>query len=190
MTEAYPTVAGPPRPSCVRAPCIYLLVNTCWSKGSKTELANGARKADRKPPLCPSPTCGCSNRRLLLAAGVRLLANARNFVLYLFNRCLCKAVNGMFFVSMLYAHSASAHSRSASALAMIAFLILLFLTLARACMHTMCLFTRVDMMRMKRLSTHSVVLYLRQVHVLNTVVWKDGRTQTHVLGRVLFEIDQ
>ena len=73
---------------------------------------------------------------------------------------------------------------------MMAFLILLFLTLARACMHTMCLFTRADMMRMKRLSTHSVVLYLRQVHVLNTVVWKDGRAQTHVLGRVLFEIDQ
>ena len=85
-----------------------------------------------------------SSRRLLLAAGVRLLANARNFVLYLFNRCLCKGDNGMFFVSMLYAHSASAHSRSESALAMMAFLILLFLTLARACMHTMCLFTRAD----------------------------------------------
>ena len=34
------------------------------------------------------------------------------------------------------------------------------------------------------------LLYLRQVHVLNTVVWKDGRAHTHVLGRVLFEIDQ
>ena len=34
------------------------------------------------------------------------------------------------------------------------------------------------------------LLYLRQVHVLNTVVWKDGRAQTHVLGCVLFEIDQ
>ena len=47
-----------------------------------------------------------------------------------------------------------------------------------------------DMVGMKRLSTRAVFLYLRQVHVLNTVVWKDGRAQTHVLGRVLFEIDQ
>ena len=34
------------------------------------------------------------------------------------------------------------------------------------------------------------LLYLRQVHVLHVVVWKDGRAQMHVLGRVLFEIDQ
>ena len=67
---------------------------------------------------------------------------------------------------------------------------LLLLILFSACMHTMCLFTSSDMVRMKRLSTRAVFLYLRQVHVLNTVVWKDGRAQTHVLGRVLFEIDQ
>ena len=57
-------------------------------------------------------------------------------------------------------------------------------------MHTMCLFTSADLVRMKRLSTRAVFLYFRQVHVLNTVVWKDGRAQTHVLGRVLFEIDK
>ena len=34
------------------------------------------------------------------------------------------------------------------------------------------------------------LLYLRQVHVLHVVVWKDGRAQTHIPGRVLFEIDQ
>ena len=38
---------------------------------------------------------------------------------------------------------------------------------------------------------HTIVfLYLRQILVLNTVVWKDGRAQTHVLGCVLFEIDK
>ena len=64
VNEACPTVAGPPRPSCVRVPWIYLLSSISRSKGSKTEVANGARKADRKPPLCPSPTCGCSKMRL------------------------------------------------------------------------------------------------------------------------------
>ena len=66
------TFVGPPRPSCVCVPCLYLLSSTSRSKGRKTELANGARKADRNPPLCSSPTCCCSKMRLLLAAGVRL----------------------------------------------------------------------------------------------------------------------
>ena len=95
VNEECPTVADPPRPSCVRVSCLYLLRSTSRSKVRKTELANGARKADRKPPLCPSPTCCCSKMRLVLAAGVRLWDNSRNFILYLLKRRLCKSLNGM-----------------------------------------------------------------------------------------------
>ena len=75
---------------------------------------------------------------------------------------------------------------------MMALLSLVLLYLFSARMHKMCLFTSSDMNTgaMKRRTTHSVFLYVRQVHILNIVVWKDGRAQPHILGGVLFEIDQ
>ena len=76
-----------------RACSIY--ASTCLSKGRITEPANGASKADRKPPVCSCRMC------LLLAMGNRLLTNSRSSFLYFFNRLLCVGVNGTFPFKML-----------------------------------------------------------------------------------------
>ena len=62
-----PATAVPSRPINARAPCLYL--NSCPSKGTRTVLANGARKADRKPPF--------SRNSFFFLADVFFLLNVR-----------------------------------------------------------------------------------------------------------------
>ena len=138
--------------------CSIYLISTSLSKGRKTELANDTRKADTKPQLCPSPTCCCSKMGILLAACNSLRDNSRIVTVRSTEHSLSTCSQCCAVVSIQRLYTQ-----------------IVFLTSS-------------DIARTKRRTAHSVFLNLRQVHVLNIVIWKDGRALTLILGRLLFEI--
>ena len=113
---------------------------TCLSKGIRIEPANGANRADRKPPVCRT--------FLFLAVLTFFDANLRRCVLYLRSFVFCLGVNGTLPFNIFHAHSQRLHMRSLSECSRIAFRSLLFFCLCSNSRHNTCFFMRDDILLM------------------------------------------